>query len=261
MVRSGRIGNLEKVEIVLGKNPVGGPFPKLPVPKNLNWDLWQGQTPDTPYIQERTHYTFRWWYEYSGGKMTDWGAHHVDIGQWAIDSYPVEVDGQAKLPPPGNDRYNVAIDFSAKFRYANGVEMTVSDTGRNGVLFHGSEGKIFVNRGTIAGKPVDELASSPLKREDFKLYNFDNLQRPERFGKLDSMINHVGNFFDCIQARKTPISDIESQHRSATTCHLANISMRVGRPLRWDPTAEKFVDDAEANAMLSREQRAGYETA
>jgi myo-inositol 2-dehydrogenase / D-chiro-inositol 1-dehydrogenase len=261
MVRAGRIGKLEKVEIVLGKNPVGGPFAKLPVPKNLNWDLWQGQTPDVPYLQERTHYTFRWWYEYSGGKMTDWGAHHVDIGQWAIDSLPIEVTSEAKLPSVGSDSYNVAIDFSAKYRYANGVEMTVSDTGRNGVLFHGSEGKIFVNRGTIAGKAVDALASSPLKREGFRLYNFDNLERPERFGKLDSMINHVGNFFDCIHAHKTPISDIESQHRSATTCHLANISMRLGRPLKWDPDAETFLGDAEANAMLRREQRAGYETA
>jgi myo-inositol 2-dehydrogenase / D-chiro-inositol 1-dehydrogenase len=261
MVRAGRIGKLEKVEIVLGKNPVGGPFPKLPVPKNLNWELWQGQTPDTPYLQERTHYTFRWWYEYSGGKMTDWGAHHVDIGQWAINSLPVEVDGQAKLPPVGADSYNVPIDFSVKFRYANGVEMTVSDTGRNGVLFYGSEGKIFVNRGAIAGKPIDALASSPFKRENFALYKFDNLERPERFGKLDSMINHVGNFLDCVQARKTPISDVESQHRSAATCHLANISMRLGRPLKWNPETEQFVADAEANRMLRREQRAGYETA
>jgi predicted dehydrogenase len=260
LVRAGRIGKLEKVEIVLGKNPVGGPFPKLPVPKNLNWELWQGQTPDTPYLQERTHYTFRWWYEYSGGKMTDWGAHHVDIGQWAINSLPVEVDGQAKMPSADENSYNVPIDFSAKIRYANGVEMTVSDTGRNGILFYGSEGKIFVNRGTIAGKPIDALASKPFKRENFALYKFDNLERPERFGKLDSMINHVGNFFDCVQARKTPISDIESQHRSAATCHLANISMRLGRPLKWNPEAEEFIADTEANQMLRREQRAGYET-
>jgi predicted dehydrogenase len=260
MVRAGRIGKLEKVEIVLGKNPVGGPFPKLPVPKNLNWDMWQGQTTDTPYVQERTHYTFRWWYEYSGGKMTDWGAHHVDIGQWAINSLPIKVDGKAKLPSVAGDSYNVPIDFSASFRYANGVEMTVSDTGRNGILFHGSEGKIFVNRGTIAGKPIDALASTPFKRENFALYKFDNLERPERFGKLDSLINHVGNFFDCVRTSKTPISDIESQHCSATTCHLANISMRLGRPLKWNPETETCVDDAEANQMLRRQQRAGYET-
>ena len=93
MVRSGRIGRLQKVEVVLGKNGVGGPFEVTKPPQNINWNLWQGQTPDVPYIQERCHYTFRWWYEYSGGQMTDWGAHHLDIAQWAINSLPVEISG------------------------------------------------------------------------------------------------------------------------------------------------------------------------
>jgi len=150
MVRQGRIGKLQKVDIVLGKNVTGGPFEKRRVPLNLNWNLWQGQTPDTPYLAERSHYTFRWWYEYSGGQMTDWGAHHLDIAQWAINSYPVEISGTAVYPNVP-DGYNVAIDFSATYKYENGVVMTVSDTGRNGIMFTGDEGRIFVNRGSLQG--------------------------------------------------------------------------------------------------------------
>ncbi|MEZ5951905.1 MAG: Gfo/Idh/MocA family oxidoreductase, partial [Planctomycetaceae bacterium] len=258
MVRQGRIGQLQKVDVVLGKNVTGGPFETRPVPSHFNWDMWQGQTPDVPYIPERSHYTFRWWYAYSGGQMTDWGAHHLDIAQWAINSLPVEITGEAKLPDV-KDGYDVAIDYSAKYKYANGVEMTVSDTGRNGILFQGTEGRIFVNRGTVDGKPVEDLKTRPLPREQFTVYDFDNDARPERAGKLDAIINHMGNFFDCVQTRKTPISDVESQHRSATTCHLGNIAMRVGRPIKWDPQAEQILDDAAANEWLSREQRSGYE--
>jgi myo-inositol 2-dehydrogenase / D-chiro-inositol 1-dehydrogenase len=258
MVRQGRIGNLQRVEVVLGKNQVGGPFERRPVPGYLNWNLWQGQTPDVAYLEERCHYNFRWWYEYSGGQMTDWGAHHIDIAQWAIDSYPVSIEGHAKLPDT-RDGYNVAVDFDVTYQYANGVTMTVADTGRNGILFTGDRGRLFVNRGTISGKPVEELSARPLPREHFRVYGFDNLDRPERAGKLDAIVNHMGNFFDCVVNRKTPVSDIESQHRSTTTCHLGNISMRLGRPLKWDPDREQFVDDSEANRMLSREQRAGFE--
>ncbi|MDP6446902.1 MAG: Gfo/Idh/MocA family oxidoreductase [Pirellulaceae bacterium] len=258
MVRQGRIGKLQTVDVVLGKNKVGGPFARRTVPGHLNWDRWQGQTPDTPYIEERCHYTFRWWYEYSGGQMTDWGAHHLDIAQWAIGSNPVEIEATAKYPTTA-DGYNVAIDFSAKYKYANGVTMNVSDTGRNGIMLTGDQGRIFVNRGVISGKPVETLAANPLDREQFKLYGADNLDRPARAGKLEAIINHMGNFFDCVAARKTPISDVESQHRSATTCHLGNIAMRLGRALKWDPVAERFVGDPEADRLLRREQRSGYE--
>ena len=258
MVRQGRIGKLRKVDVVLGKNVVGGPFKPREVPRNFNWNLWQGQTPDVPYCEERSHYTFRWWYEYSGGQMTDWGAHHLDIAQWAIDSLPVEIDGQAKLPSI-EDGFNVAIDFGVTYKYANGVVMTVSDTGRNGIMFTGDAGRIFVNRGTLEGKPVEELSSNPLPRESWNAYDSDNLDRPERAGKLDAIINHMGNFFDCLQSRKQPISDIESQHRSVSTCHLGNISMRLGRKLTWDAAQETFIDDAEADSWLRREQRPGFE--
>lgn len=260
MVRQGRLGKLNKVTCTTNENPTGGPFQTAPVPSHFNWDLWQGQTPDVPYIPERSHYTFRWWYEYAGGKMTDWGAHHIDIAQWAINSLPVEIDGKATLPNVENG-YNVARDFGATIKYANGVELQVADEGRRGILFEGEKGRMFVNRATVAGAPVDELKNNPLPREEFKTYDFDNLERPERAGKLDAIINHMGNFFDCIQTRRRTISDLESQHRSTSTCHLANISMRLGRPLKWDPHREVFVDDAEANTYLKREQRKGFEVA
>ena len=259
MVRQGRIGTLQKVEIVLGKNKVGGPFEARRVPGNFNWNLWQGQTPDTPYLEERTHYTFRWWYEYSGGQMTDWGAHHIDIAQWAINSYPVEISGTAKYPNVTNG-YNVAIDFSATYKYANGVEMTVSDTGRNGIMLTGDQGRIFVNRGDLQGKPVEDLATKPLERSDWTVYDHDNPERPDRAGKLDAIVNHMGNFFDCVQTRNLPVSDVESQHRSVSTCHLGNIAMKLGRTLKWDPQSETFPGDPEANTHLKREQRQGFET-
>jgi len=260
LVRQGRIGQLQRVDVVLGKNKTSGSFQPEDPPPHLDWEMWQGQTPFVPYIKERCHYTFRWWYEYSGGQMTDWGAHHLDIAQWGIGSLPVEIEGTAKFPNIPNG-YNVAIDFYAEYKYANGVVMTVADNGRNGVMFTGTKGRIFVNRGTVSGKPIEDLEHNPLPRESFKVYAHDNLDRPARMGKLDSIVNHMGNFFDCIKTRQTPISDVVSQHQSVTTCHIGNISMRLGRPLRWDPKTETFIGDDEANQWLRREQRADYEIA
>ncbi|MCG8653254.1 MAG: Gfo/Idh/MocA family oxidoreductase [Pirellulales bacterium] len=260
MVRQGRIGQLKKVTCATNKNPQGGPFATAPVPSHFNWDLWQGQTAEVPYIPERAHYNFRWWYEYSGGKMTDWGAHHIDIAQWAIDSLPVKIESRASFPNMENG-YNVAKDFYAKIQYANGVELEVMDEGRRGILLEGTAGRLFVNRGVLAGAPVDALKNNPLPREAFTLYSHDNLDRPERTGKLDAIINHMGNFFDCIESRHQPISDLESQHRSVSTCHLANISMRLGRSLNWDPQREIFRNDPEADGHLGRQQRAGFEIA
>lgn len=259
MVRSGRIGKLQKVDVVLGKNVTSGSLVPRNPPAHLNWNLWQGQTPDVPYIEARSHYTFRWWYEYSGGQMTDWGAHHIDIAQWAIDSYPVEINGAATMPTVANG-YNVAIDFNVTYKYANGVMMTVGDTGDNGILFTGDAGRLFVNRGKITGAPVDALKTNPLSREDWKVYDYDNLERPPRAGKLDAIVNHMGNFFDCVQSRRTPVSDVVGSHRTVSTCHLGNISMRLGRPLKWEPNQEEFIDDKEANTWLKRDQRKGFET-
>lgn len=260
LVRAGRIGKLQTVQVVLGKNATSDSFVPQAPPAHLNWNLWQGQTPDVPYIEQRSHYTFRWWYEYSGGQMTDWGAHHIDIAQWAIDSYPVEIHGTAKMPTVANG-YNVAIDFNVVYKYANGVELSVHDEGRNGILLNGTQGRIFVNRGTLDGAAVDDLKEHRLDREQWVAYDFDNHKRPARVGKLDAIINHMGNFFDCVEARRTPVSDVESQHRSVSTCHLGNISMQLGRPLKWDPVNENFIDDAKASELMRREQRKGFEYA
>ncbi|MEM9659191.1 MAG: gfo/Idh/MocA family oxidoreductase, partial [Planctomycetota bacterium] len=241
-------------------------IPVADVPANLDWDRWLGPAPMTDYRfveggrrgHTNCHYEFRWWYEYSGGKMTDWGAHHLDIAQWAIDSLPIEIEASARFPSVAGG-YNVATDFSAKLTYANGVELRVADEGRRGILFEGDRGKLFVNRAVIAGGPIDRLESDPLHREEFSVYDFDNLSRPERAGKLDAITNHMGNFFDCIEARRTPISPVEDSHRTVSSCHLANIAMRLGRPLKWDPALERFREDTEANQWLQREQRQGFE--
>lgn len=266
MVHAGRIGTLRRMVVVMGKNTQGGPFTPQPVPRHFNWNLWQGQTPDVPYLAERSHYTFRWWYEYSGGEMTDTGAHHLDIAQWGAGlqhSGPVEIEGTARFPNVENG-FNVAVDYHAKYRYANGVELEVLDSprgdyNRDGIMFEGDDGRIFVNRGTLAGKPVEDLASRPLRREDFRVYSGDNLDRVERMGKIDAIKNHMGNFFDCTISRKTPISDVISQHRSVSLCHLGNIAMKVGTKLSWNPETEQFSDAPAATKLLKRDQRKGFE--
>jgi myo-inositol 2-dehydrogenase / D-chiro-inositol 1-dehydrogenase len=137
--------------------------------------------------------------------------------------------------------------------------LTVSDAGRNGILFVGDEGRLFVNRGSLSGIPVDNLTDQPLPRDSFQLYRHDNLDRPERAGKLDAIINHMGNFFDAVLNRYRPISDVSSQQRTACLCHMGNIAMQLGRPLDWNAASEDFVDDVEANLRTRRPQRAGYE--
>ncbi len=271
MVRQGRLGKLRKVTITLGKNATGGPFATAPPPPHLNWDLWLGQAPAVEYCRERCHNRFRFWFEYAGGQMTDWGAHHVDIAQWAMGmqhSGPVSVEGRGRLPSVSNG-YNVPIDFEATLVYPDGTVVEVTDTGRAGIMFEGDQGRIFVNRGVLAGKPVEQLEDDPLPETEYQLYAHDDLRRARRAseeefelsGNYKPIINHVANFFDCVRARQTPISDVVSQHRAATTCHLVNISIRLGRKLTWNPQQELFVGDEEANRYLAREQRRGFEIA
>lgn len=269
MVRQGRVGKLRKVTVTMGKNATGGPFPTEPPPSYLNWDLWLGQAPEVDYCPERCHNKFRFWYEYSGGQMTDWGAHHVDIAQWAMGmqhSGPVSIDGRGRLPNILNG-YNVPIDYEATLVYPDGCVMEIRDTGRRGIMFEGDKGRIFVNRGTLAGKPVEQLPDDPLPETDYQLYRHDNLTRAgktatdefELAGNYPPIANHVANFFDCVRTKNTPISDVFSQHRSVSTCHLVNLSIRLGRKLTWDPEREFFVGDDEANLYLKREQRQGFE--
>ena len=194
--------------------------------------------------------------------MTDWGAHHIDIAQWGIGvSWPGRDRRQGQVSRRRRTATTWPSTSSAVYRYADGVEMTVRDNGRNGIMFKGSEGRIFVNRGTLSGKPVEDLATTRCRASSSSSTPTTTSTGPPRAGKLDAIVNHMGNFFDCVRTRKQPISDVVSQHRSVTTCHLGNISMRLGRPLKWDPEKETFVGDDEANGWLRREQRKGYEIA
>ena len=246
LVRNGRIGNLQKVTVTLPESTLeGGPFDSKPVPEHLNWGFWLGQAPTVNFIPERCHYTFRWWYEYSGGVMTDWGAHHMDIAHWAMDmedSGPLTIDAKGTIPdiPSG---YNTPKYFTVDMTYPGGVELTVN-IGDNGVLFEGDQGRIFVNRGRLTGKPVEDLEENPLPEDRVALYESND---------------HMGNFIECVRERKQPVSNAAAHHRSLSACHLANISLRLGRKLNWDPETETFQGDDEANAMISRTQRAPYQ--
>jgi len=260
-VAAGRLGKLRRVMVGVGKNPTGGPFPSEAAPPHLNWDLWLGQAPLVPYTKERCHFTFRWWYEYAGGKMADIGAHELDQAQWGMGmqhSGPVEIEATATYPDVANG-YNVATSFAVRMRYANGVELITGDALPGGVRFEGERGWLHGRKGEINGAPFDLLNDDPIPREQYQLYAHDNLSRPLRTGKEGQLDVHVGNFFDCVKTRNTPLSDVVSQNCAANVCHLANIAQRLGRKLRWNPDEQVFVGDEEANALLRRPQRKGYE--
>ena len=270
LAQTGRLGKIERVTCAIGGAPAGGPFQKTTPPAGLNWELWLGQTPVVDYIKERCHGQFRWWYEYSGGKLTDWGAHHVDIAQWAIGmdhSGPVAIEpASVAFPQPlknglptKDDCFNTATQFLVKARYANGVELRIVD-GRgqrlwnnargtdNGLLIEGEKGKIFVNRSILVGDAVDDLKTNPLP---------EDVLTKLRKGKPSN--SHMGNFMACVKDRSMPNSDVASHHRTITVCHLANIAMRLGRKLVWDPATEQIVGDEEANAWQKRARRKGFE--
>ncbi len=259
LVRLGRIGRVKRVTCSIGTGESSGKLDKTAPPPELNWDLWLGQTPRVDYIKERCHHSFRWWYEYSGGKMTDWGAHHVDISQWALGmdhSGPktvevVSVEHPNPLKngyPTEDDRYNTATTFHVRCGFATGAELIIRNDGENGITFEGEDGTFFVNRGRIEGEPVAALKANPI--DDSVLVG---LRKGQRFD------SHMGNFFECVRDRAVPVSDVWTHHRAMTTCHLANIALRLGRNLAWDPILEQIVGDDEANGWLSREQRKGYE--
>jgi predicted dehydrogenase len=244
LVRNGRIGKLSKVTARLPTGPTGGPFDVKPTPEGLDWNMWLGPARMTPYITERVHGNFRWWLEYSGGMLTDWGAHHNDIVQWALgmdDSGPLTVEGSAKNPPMvGSQVYNTFPDYDLNYLYANGVLLHCTNKGDNGVMFEGEGGWIFVTRGRIE-------ASNPRLLED---------PLPAGANRLYASNDHIQNFLDCMRNGGQPICNAEVGHRSATVCHMGNISLMLnGRKLSWDARHERFIGDDEANSMLRRQQR------
>jgi predicted dehydrogenase len=259
LVRNGRLGKLQQARVWLPAGLRGGPFAAAPVPEGLDWDFWQGQAPAADYVKERCHGTFRFWYEYSGGTMTDWGAHHNDIAYWAIGLIaPTKVESK-RLSEPVAGGYNAYSEYEVNYTYENGVGLQINTTkddsiygehlnkaGQpNGIRFEGTDGWIWVNRDEIKASDP-ELLRKPL---------------PEGAVRLYESKNHMGNFMDCVRSRALPICDVETGHRSAAMCHLGAISTRVGHNLTWDYTAEKFTGDhaAEANQYLAREMRKPYD--
>lgn len=285
MIRDGRVGKVKRVTTALGGAFDSGPLAAVPAPPQLDWDQWLGQAPKVEYRQgDRIHPTgwgagfplsnahryFRWWYEYSGGKLTDWGAHHVDCALWALGKQdgniglvtfdPLEAEHPVPFVdgyPTQGDRFNAATKFKVRVAFEDGVEMMVrhradeneADLGfNNGIMFEGERGRFFVNRGKLTGKPVEDLEANPLPEDSLsKLYG----------GKVPN--SHMGNFMECVKTREKPASDVESHHRNLTICHAVNIALRLNRKLTFDPKQEKFVGDAQANTFIAREQRKGFE--
>jgi predicted dehydrogenase len=276
MVAEGRVGKITQVQAAIGGAPGSPEIPVADVPSNLNWDRWLGPVPAVDYRHlpskngkgrgnGNCHYEFRWWYEYSGGKLTDWGAHHVDICNWALKlngqaAGPIGIGGMAEHPVEykdgcavQNDRYNTATKFQFKVDYPGGTEMIIRNDTDNGVLITGDKGRIFVSRGKLSGKPVEDLKDNPLPEDAIaKVYKGLPMEHNERK-------QHWANFIHCVKERKDPISDVHTHMQMLNVCHLAGISARFGRDLKWDDTKEEIVDDEEANGFLSRPYRQGYE--
>jgi predicted dehydrogenase len=283
VIRAGRIGKIKSIECRIGENPVSGPIKEAQVPDGLDWDMWLGPAPKAAYRQEggktNCHYEFRWWYEYSGGKMTDWGAHHIDIAQWCLgmdNNGPVAVETlEAEKPLSTGDGYNCHKTFKVQYTYGNGAKVIAMD-GRgtavkelfrpdgkpltkkvkgkeeeidgisgseNGIMVFGENGTVFVNRGMVVASDP-KILSEPLGASDPKLYP----TRPP---------NHMGNFLDCVKTRGEPICNVDVGGGSVIVCHLGTIALRSGLKLNWDAKAKKFTgENAEAgNKMLGREMR------
>jgi predicted dehydrogenase len=261
LIRNERIGKLKTVTVWVPAGLRAGPFRTgQQVPAGLDWDFWRGQTTADEYQKERTHGTFRWWWQYAGGPVTDWGAHHNDIARWAIgQDGPLAIEAKVITPPiPGG--YTTPSEYEATLTWANGitqiVKTTLDDTWtggiikrdgqRNGLRFEGADGWLWVNRLGISASNED-LLTTPL---------------PAGAVRLESSSNHMGNFMDCVKSRKDPISAVETGHQSAVVGHLIVIALRTGHKFQWDPVKEIFTGDnaAEGNAMIAREMRKPYDT-
>ena len=257
LVRKGRIG---KVHTVIAHNypsPWHCALPGEPVPEGLDWDMWCGPTPVVPYHRDiftpRANpgwISFRPW---SGGEVTGWGSHGLDQILWALgtdETGPVEIwtEGPRFNPPtytqPESRARGDKLCSLPKvcYRYTNGVVVRLENGPPGGAIFQGELGTITIDRGKFVVDPP-ELAKEPLGEEAIRLYRSDN---------------HLQNWLDCMRSRQRPVADVEIGHRTATICHLINIARELGRPLRWDPEKEEFLDDPEANALLDRPRRPPY---
>ncbi|MGC1242374.1 MAG: Gfo/Idh/MocA family oxidoreductase [Chryseosolibacter sp.] len=267
LVRNGRIGDLHTVEVGLPGDPSGDEEPEMPIPSNLNYEMWLGSTPYAYYTEKRVHpqngYDRPGWLrceQFGAGMITGWGHHHIDCAHWGMNTEftgPVEISGKADFPKSG--LWDVHGIFRTEGVYANGVKMIVTNELPNGIKFIGSKGWIFVTRGNYtvtASDPVDKAASGKaLTASDPKILG--SKIGPDEIHLYEST-DHHGNWLDCIKTRKQPITPIEVGHRSCSACLLHHVTMKLGRKVYWDPVKERFKNDDEANSMLSRSQRWPY---
>jgi len=246
LVRNGRIGKLQRIRVTLPAGPgdPGDPTPK-PVPPGFDYDLWLGPAPWAPYCPGRIHYQFRWIVDYSGGQLTDWGAHLLDTAQWANDTErtgPVEVEGAGKRHDKG--LYDTFYEYHLRYKYASGVELFI-DSGGTGIRFEGTDGWVCSDGWTQplrASSP--EILRSAIGPTEVRLFTCP--------------AGEHRNFLDCVKTRRDPYFPAEIGHRCSTVAHLGNIAMWTGRKLRWDPQAERFIGDDDANRYLSRAMRSPW---
>ena len=243
LVRNRRIGKLQKIEVILPRQPTvpGDPTPQ-PVPPELDYEMWLGPAPSAPYTKDRVHFNFRWISDYSGGIITDWGAHLFDTAQWANDTErtgPVEIEATGNFWEGG--LFNTVKDYSVTYRYANGVVMACNP-GEPSIKFIGTDGWVG-NRGWRAKVEASsrEILNSRIGPGELHLYT--NIE-----GEHD-------DFLKCVRSRQDPYLPVDMGHRVSSLAHLANIAIRLGRRLKWDPQAERFENDDSANAMLTRPMR------
>ena len=269
LVRNGRIGELKHVEVGLGTDPGCGEEPVMPVPANLDYDLWLGSTPMVPYTLKRVHpqkgYGRPGWLRienYGAGMITGWGAHHIDTAHWGMGTEytgPIEVEGEAEFPESG--LWNVHGKFTTHAKYANGVTMEISSRFKNGVKFIGTEGWLFVSRGNAKVTASDPTSGSSNKRA---LDASDPKILHSKIGDDELKLYHSPemheNWLDCIRSRKDPVAPVEVGHRSCSACLVNSIAMKVPGKLQWDPEAEMFPHNVAANSMVSRPQRGEYGT-
>lgn len=269
LVRNGRIGKLHTVKIGLPGDPAGPIAPEMPIPTNLNFDMWLGSTPGVPYTEIGVHpqndYSRPGWLRqrnYGAGMITGWGQHHYDSAAWGMNtelSGPTSVEALAEFPKSG--LWNVHGDFLVKHEYANDITVYTSGGYTNGIKYIGEDGWIFVSRGAYtasASDPVDkEKSSKALNASDLNILTSKIGENETHLYKID---DQHGNWLECIKTRKEPISPIEKGHKACTICLISDIAMQFDRKLEWDPEKEMFLNDDEANTMLRREQRKPYGT-
>ena len=267
LVRNGRIGNLQRVEVGLPGDPAGGDMTPMQAPAWFNYEMWLGETPDVYYTVDRVHpqkgYDRPGWLrcrQFGAGMITGWGAHHIDSAHWGMNTEytgPIEVWGHAEFPDHG--LWNVHGAFRTEALYANGVRMSVSGDFPNGIKFYGAKGWIFVSRGNEQVTKSDPVAKlndvSALASSNPKIVKSEI--GPDEIHLYVSKEQH-GNWIDAIVSRQEPISPVELGHRACSTCLIHDMAMKLNRKLYWDPQRERFKNDEEANGMLSRPQRAPY---